>query len=62
MVAVVIFDDSEDGNVYIMGKDKHSAVECVMKGIESRKYHYVHDTNQRRQYLEQTVKIMSGEN
>ena len=61
MVAVVIFDDSKDGNVYIMGKSKHEAVECVIKGIEGRKYHYIQDTNQRKQFLERTVKMMSGD-
>ena len=60
MVAVVVFSD--DGNAYIMGKDKHSATQCVIAGIEGRKMKYVPDEAQRLQFLERAITVMSGEN
>lgn len=60
MVAVVVFSD--DGNAYIMGKDKHSATQCVIAGIEGRKMKYVSDEAQRLQFLERAIAVMNGEN
>jgi hypothetical protein len=60
MVAVVVFSD--DGNAYIMGKDKHSATQCVIAGIEGRKMKFVPDEAQRLQFLERAIAVMNGEN
>jgi hypothetical protein len=60
MVAVVVFSD--DGNAYIMGKDKHSATQCVIAGIEGRKMKYVSDETQRLQFLERAIAVINGEN
>jgi hypothetical protein len=59
MVAVVVFSD--DGNAYIMGKDKHSATQCVIAGIEGRKMKFVPDEAQRLQFLERAIAVMNGE-
>jgi hypothetical protein len=59
MVAVVVFSD--DGNAYIMGKDKHSATQCVIAGIEGRKMKYVPEQAQRLQFLERAIALMDGD-
>lgn len=59
VVAVVVFSD--DGHAYIMGASKHKAVECVIKGVKGKQYHYVQDNAQRLQFLERTIAVMDGE-
>ena len=59
MVAVVVFSD--DGHAYIMGKDRQSAVNCVIAGIEGRKMKYVPDEAQRLQFLERAIALMDGD-
>ena len=59
MVAVVVFSD--DGNAYIMGKDRQTAVQCVIAGIEGRKMKYIKDESQRLQFLERAIALMNGE-
>jgi hypothetical protein len=44
-----------------MGKDKHSATQCVIAGIEGRKMKYVPEQAQRLQFLERAIALMDGD-
>jgi hypothetical protein len=58
VVAVVIFSDN--GQAFIMGKDKSTACDCILKGINGRKISYVPDEGERLKYLDRAIGLMNG--
>lgn len=58
MVAVAIFTDK--GQVFLMGKDLHSATHIVQKAMTSRGFDYIQDETTRLRYLEHAICLMNG--
>jgi hypothetical protein len=58
MVAVAIFTDK--GQVFLMGKDLHSATHIVQKAMTSRGFDYVQDEEERLKYLDRAIGLMNG--
>lgn len=58
MVAVAIFADN--GELYLMGKSRESAIDCAQKATTKRTYRYIEDEEQRLQYLSRAVSLMNG--
>ena len=58
MVSLCIFTDS--GETFIMGKDRHSATNCIQQATSKRKYHYIENEETRLQYIERAIILMNG--
>lgn len=58
MVALCIFADN--GEVYVMGHDRESVVQCVQKGAASRKIKYIDEPKQRLNYLARAMEVIEG--
>lgn len=51
---------SDNGQAFIMGKDKSTACDCILKGINGRKISYVPDEGERLKYLDRAIGLMNG--
>jgi hypothetical protein len=59
MVAIGIFTD--DGEFFLMGKDRASAIDCATKAMMKRTYRLIEDPAQRVTYLARAMEVIEKE-